>query len=114
MHQLTLFLAEVAPDATYYSAWDKVGTVAVCVMMMGVLVLVLRALMKRADLISDKHMQFVESQTKVLTDLTASHETAKEAAQSMHRRLDGILSCRRAGCPMKRLFVSPEDPPAGG
>lgn len=106
---IALIVADIPSDATYYSSWDKVGTVAVCVMMLGVLVLLLRAAIKRVDAISDKHMQFVQSQTAVLTNMTASNDKLKDSAESMHRRIDGILSCRKFGCPMKQFLASEDE-----
>lgn len=105
IHHLIL---AVADDVTYYSGWDKVGAVAVCVMMLGVMLLLHRAGLKRVDAISDRHMEFVEKQVAVLTDLKASHDSMKDASQSMHRRMDVMLSCRLMGCPIKRFLTDPE------
>lgn len=96
-----LLLAAGTADATYYSGWDKVGAVAVCVLMLGVLVLLHRSGLKRVDAISDRHMAFVEKQTEVLTELHGSNEQVVESTRTLHRRIDAMLTCHKPACPLK-------------
>jgi len=112
IHHLIL---AVADDATYYSGWDKAGAVAVAVAMLGVMVTLLTVVIRmhkggisRLNEVSDRHMAFVEKQVAVLTDLKASNDSMKDSAQSMHRRIDVMLSCRYGGCPVKRFLTDPE------
>ena len=109
MKSLFIIFAEVPSDATYYSGWDKVGAVAVCVAVITVLVMLHRNGLKRVDAISDRHMAFVEAQTKTLTDVVSATNESRKASEAMHKRLDNILTCRKAGCPMRRIITQEED-----
>lgn len=100
---LITIAAEIS-DVSYYNGWDKVGAVAVAVLMLGVLVMLHRSGLKRVDQISDRHMGFVEQQTKVLTSLTESNRESTEATKSLHHRIDSILTCRKNGCPFEDIF----------
>jgi len=108
MH-LNLFAADLA-EASYYNGWDKVGAVAVSVLMLGVLVMLHRSGLKRVDQISDRHMGFVEQQTKVLTSLTESNRETTDATRSLHNRIDSILTCRKNGCPYEDIFMPDRRP----
>ncbi len=113
-----LVVAGVIPQATDYTAWDKAGAVAVCLLMLGLMIALHRAGLKRVDTISDRHMAFVEAQTKVMTTLVSSNNSVIEGYNVMHRRLDGMFSCRKTGCPVRVMLafeeVEPMHHPAPG
>jgi len=108
IHLLSVDLAE----ASYYNGWDKVGAVAVAVLMLGVLVMLHRSGLKRVDQISDRHMGFVEQQTKVLTSLTESNRETTDATRALNHRIDTILTCRKNGCPYEDIFQPDRRPRA--
>ena len=91
-------------DATYYSGWDKVGAVAVCMLMLGVLVLLHRAGLKRVDQITDRHMAFMEKQTEVMAGLCDSNKSVVLGTSAFHKRLDWMLRCRKTGCPVNVML----------
>lgn len=99
------FLAESAMDASSYSGWDKLGAVAVAVAMVVVLIVLNNRALSRVDSISDKHIAFVEKQTEVMTTLVQGQETLTKASESMHRRVDSILQCRKPQCPFTKVFT---------
>ena len=102
MNQIIILLSSA--DASYFNGWDKVGAVAVCVLMLGVLVALHRSGLKRVDTISDRLITFVETQTRVLSDLTSAHRAQMKSAEALHSRIDNILVCHKAGCPIGTML----------
>lgn len=108
-------------DATYYSVWDKVGAVAVCMVMLVVVVRLHQTGLNRVDAISERHMTFVEKLTEILTELHSSNEDVVKITQTLHRRLDAMLACHKPACPLKAfqaasnedvtLHSKPQTPP---
>ncbi len=92
-----------AMEASYFASWDKVGAVALAVAMIAILVGLHRSGLARVDAISDRHMKFVEEQTKVMTKLVESNRHTTESANGLHSRLDMILTCGQPDCPFLNL-----------
>lgn len=92
-----------AADANYFASWDKVGAVALAVAMIAILVGLHRSGLARVDAISDRHMKFVEEQTKIMTKLVESNRNTTESANGLHSRLDMILTCGQPDCPFLNL-----------
>lgn len=97
-------LAAASTDSSYWSGWDKVGAVAVAVFMMVIMMLLHRSGLKRVDKISDRHMAFVEAQTKVMTELVKSNDDRNEANTALHERIDRFLECRQTKCPVNEFL----------
>lgn len=95
-----LHFASNVTDPDRWSGWDKLGAVAVCMAMLFMMVLLHRAGLKRVDVVSDRHMKFVESQTAVMTQLVTKIEQSYESANKVHERMDRILECRQPRCPV--------------
>ncbi len=100
--QQILSNAVQVPEASYYSGWDKVGAVAVSMLILGGMGALLLFLIKVGvgwlTKISQAHMEFVQKQTAVMTQLQASNEQMTEASATMHERLDTLLGCTRSDC----------------
>lgn len=99
-----LFLAETMMDAESYTGWDKLGAVAVAVAMVVVLVILNNRALNRVDKISDKHLTYVEKQTEVMTRLVQGQDSLTKALETMHRRVDMVLQCRKPQCPFTTVF----------
>lgn len=99
-----LFLAETMMDAESYTGWDKLGAVAVAVAMVVVLVILNNRALNRVDKISDKQLTYVEKQTEVMTRLVQGQDSLTKAHETMHRRVDMVLQCRKPQCPFTTVF----------
>lgn len=96
-------------DASGFSAWDKVGIVGVLIAVISVLVGLHRAGLKRVDAISDRHMEFVEVQTKIITQLVESNKERNDSNLKLHERLDRFLECRQPRCPVNSWLQQKRD-----
>ena len=92
-----------------YAKLDVPG-ILIFVLFIGLVIIIYAV--RRFSVISDSALKFVEKQTEALTSVKDAVKEQIESQTRLHERIDTILTCPKAACPvMKMRMESPDRQP---
>ena len=88
------------PTPEALSGYDRLGITAILVFVIIVGLVVIVWAVRQLRSVAREFLGFVTQQIEVMTSLKDGHDKQQQTQERLHERLDGLLSCTRAGCPV--------------
>lgn len=100
-------VAETMPDSQWAAGWDKVGSVAISVTVMSILLVQNARQAARIDKVQDVMLDRVTEDTKHKERLTDAIERLAVDQANLNHSVHSMLACREHGCPWREFMTNP-------
>lgn len=105
--------ATAMPDSQWAAGWDKVGSVAISVTVMSILLVQNARQAARIDKVQDAMLDRVLEDTKHKERLTEAIDRLAVDQATLNHSVHSMLSCREHSCPWREFMINPRPiPPA--
>ncbi len=99
------------PSAEKLAGYEHLGIVGILLLVLVVGIVLIAFIARRFSLLASRGFDFVQEQTKVLTEVRDSHEDLRTGINVLLARVDRLLECGKHDCPVRSLRMSQPSPP---